>query len=285
MKPLRSGPNTKDEPKRIARTSYYRNQSSVGVSPFNKRPMSEVSRRLTIKLLDWFIVVLLLIVLSYALIVSPEPTLAGSTQGYRATSDYQVAAQGDMQGLIYHTKMTFNEKTVIGKLQKQFPEISSASIELPIVGQRPIIHLVISAPALILNSQLSSFVIDSNGVAVEPAVQYKNAKSLPTLTDVSGFSVSVGAHALSSDTVSFIAQVVAQAKQAKVLLTSLSLPALPQELDVRTGDKPYFVKFYLGGDVKTQIGQWLAARNQFAKSNINPAVYLDVRVSGKIFYK
>lgn len=285
MKVFRSSPNTKTEPKRVPRTSYYRNQAPAGASPFSKRSTPGTSRKITAKFLDWLIVIILVALLGYALIVNPKPTVVGNIHGYRPTSDYQIAAQGNMQGLTYHTKITFNEKSVIAKLQQQFPEISSASVELPIIGQRPVVHLAISPPALILNSQLSSYVIDSDGVAVEQATQLKNAKTLPILTDSSGFGVSVGTHALSSDTVSFITQVVAQAKQAKVPLASLSLPALPQELDVRTSDKPYFVKFYLGGDVKTQVGQWLAARNQFAKGNINPMQYLDVRVSGKIFYK
>jgi hypothetical protein len=70
-----------------------------------------------------------------------------------------------------------------------------------------------------------------------------------------------------------------------VTITSLSLPSKPSELDLRTKDRPYFVKFYMGGDALTQAGQFLAARAQFDRQNHQPADYLDVRVAGKIFYK
>jgi hypothetical protein len=70
-----------------------------------------------------------------------------------------------------------------------------------------------------------------------------------------------------------------------VSVSSLTLPKTAQELDLRTKDRPYYVKFYLGGDALLQAGQFLATRRQFDTSNTQPAEYLDVRVEGKIFYK
>jgi cell division septal protein FtsQ len=60
---------------------------------------------------------------------------------------------------------------------------------------------------------------------------------------------------------------------------------LPQKLDLRAKDQPYFVKFYLGGDPLAQIGQYLAARHHFNEAGQQPAEYLDVRVPGKVFFK
>jgi hypothetical protein len=63
------------------------------------------------------------------------------------------------------------------------------------------------------------------------------------------------------------------------------LPPKAQELDLRASDQSYYVKFYLGGDAMIQTGQYLAARQKFAQTKQQPGEYLDVRVSGKIFYK
>jgi len=41
----------------------------------------------------------------------------------------------------------------------------------------------------------------------------------------------------------------------------------------------------MGGDALVQTGQFLAARKEFDISKKQPPEYLDVRVSGKIFYK
>jgi cell division septal protein FtsQ len=91
----------------------------------------------------------------------------------------------------------------------------------------------------------------------------------------------------------------------EVKATSVELPIFSQKpvirlqisepsFFLRSGDKeylidasgrPYFVKFYLGGDSAVQIGQFLAARHQFDQKNSQPTEYLDVRVGGKVFYK
>jgi hypothetical protein len=63
------------------------------------------------------------------------------------------------------------------------------------------------------------------------------------------------------------------------------LPPSAQEIDLYTSDKSYLTKFYLGGDVLQQSGQFLAARNHFKEIGEDPATYLDVRVQGKIFSK
>ncbi|MGH7156635.1 MAG: hypothetical protein ACREGG_00760, partial [Candidatus Saccharimonadales bacterium] len=87
------------------------------------------------------------------------------------------------------------------------------------------------------------------------------------------------------DSVGFINTVIAECKHSKVPISSLVLPTTPQELDLHTADQPYYVKFYLGGDVLNEAGQFLAARNHFAQTKQSPSQYLDVRVQGKIFYK
>jgi hypothetical protein len=77
------------------------------------------------------------------------------------------------------------------------------------------------------------------------------------------------------------------AKEMKVYsipVSMLALPNLAQQLDVYTTDAPYYTKFFTGGDPALQAAQMIAARQQFA-SGAKPSQYLDVRVSGKVFYK
>jgi len=90
---------------------------------------------------------------------------------------------------------------------------------------------------------------------------------------------------VSASSAKFINTVIAQSKRANVPIVSFVLPNTAQEVDLRTSDKPYYVKFYLGGDALIQTGQFLAARHQFDATNSQPSEYLDVRVAGKIFYR
>jgi hypothetical protein len=108
---------------------------------------------------------------------------------------------------------------------------------------------------------------------------------LTEVTDQSGFSANAGQQVMSADSVKFVNALVAQLKHANVPISEIILPPLAQELNLKISDRPYYVKFYLGGDVLQQTGQFLATRKQFSQTNTQPAEYLDVRVPGKIFYK
>jgi hypothetical protein len=90
---------------------------------------------------------------------------------------------------------------------------------------------------------------------------------------------------LSAIDIAFIKAILVHCAKTGIKVDSLTLPTIAQEVDLRTKDRPYFVKFYLGGDSATQIGQFLAARHNFDQTGSQPGEYLDVRVNGKIFYK
>jgi len=231
------------------------------------------------------LVIVLVGCLIYSLILKPEPKIVATSLAYRPVGDYASAAQAQLKSPKNRTKLTIDEQAITSRLKRQFSEIQVASVGLPIFGQKPVINLDIAPPSFILNSDSQRYIVDNAGVAVALASSLPNLKSLPVIDDQSGFSAQVGHQALSSSSVAFINQLVAQAKLSKVPISTITLPALAQELDIRTSDKPYFTKFYLGGDASVQIGQFLAARHQFASTHVDPADYLDVRVSGKIYYK
>ncbi len=115
--------------------------------------------------------------------------------------------------------------------------------------------------------------------------QLPQIKNLVRLDDQSGFTTQVGKQVLSSQSVNFINNMLAQLQRAKIPVKSLILPKQAQELDLRTNDRPYYVKFYLSGDVLYETGQFLASRHYFDQNHKQPQRYLDVRLGGKIFYK
>lgn len=269
--------------KKIPQANYYQgggvNRSN---DPFKRR--TKRNNNAVAKTIDVFIFIAVLAGLAYSLLVSPNPNVIASTTVYRPASTYRDGARESLGTIKDRTKISFDEQSTISSLQKQFPEISSASIELPLFSQRPTIRLQISRPAYTISGAGGVFVIDNDGVAVDRADKFPAVKGLLTIQDQSGYKISEGNKVLSGDNVSFINTVVAQAKHSNVPVAGFILPPAAQELDLKTADKSYLVKFYLGGDPLVQTGQWLAARHQFG-SGQQPASYLDVRVAGKIYYK
>ncbi len=278
---------------RISRRSplrYYRSGTPPDKSPF-QRASQQKRRGFLTKALDWLVIIIIAAGIVYSLLLRPDPIMAVNSKAYRSTDTYRQATAKTLASLKNRNKLTFDENGLSSALKQKFPEISNVSVDLPLFGQVPTIHITVAQPSLILKaaegspSQSEHFIIDAKGVVAGPQSSYPTIKGLPLITDETGFKAQVGRSVLSLSDVNFILTIVAQAKKAGVPIASLSLPKLAQELDLRTTDRAYFVKFYLGGDGLTQSGQFLAARQQFDQTNMQPHQYLDVRVTGKIYYQ
>jgi len=276
---------TRKSYRRAPIATYYRAAKDSSPSPF-RRKQPKTNRRLVLfNIADIILLAILLLGLVYSLILRPNPQIKADGLQYHSTAVYKSRITPLLNGFKSSNKLTFDEASVVSAIQAKFPEVRSARVELPFFSERPVVWLSVSPPAFTLVNGQSSYLIDEQGVAVARSADIPNIKKLVTVQDQTGFKVNVGQQVLSSEGVVLLNMVIAQSKQAKVPIASLSLPPRAQELDLKTTDQPYFVKFYLGGDGLTQTGQFLAARHEFAKTGKSPSQYLDVRVPGKIFYK
>lgn len=185
-------------------------------------------------------------------------------------------------------KITINTADISQRLVKQFPELSSVSVVLPLLAHRPVVYLTPSQPALVIIGANGTFVLDTTGRALQSTdalASIANLK-LPVLTDQSGLKLANDQRALSSSDVSFIMTVIAQLTAKQVAISSLTLPASSREIDAGISGQPYFVKFNLqNGDALHQAGTFLATKARLASQNITPAHYIDVRVPGRAYYQ
>lgn len=269
-------------------TKYYSSGASKVSqrSPFNKRSLSRGWRqRWPGWLLDLAVVVILAAVLIYSLALKPPPTVTVTNTSYHQSEIYRQYAAQQFKSLKNKNKVTLDESGIAEKLKTRFPEIDNVWLELPLLGQTPKITIEVSKPIIFLGSRGSLYIIDAKGRAVAEAADLPQIRDLSVVDDQSGFNIVVGQQVLSASEVRFIEFVSLQTKKAGVPVSLLSLPPKAQELDLRASDKPYLVKFYLGGDPELQVGQFLAFRNQFEKGGTQPSEYLDVRVQGKVFYR
>jgi hypothetical protein len=264
-------------------TKYYR--SASGTSPFLKKPPKINWKSRALKLGDIVLLLALAGGLIYSLIVNPSPKVVVNNQDYHSAAAYQSAAAGLMGGLKNHSKLTFDGAFVSQKLQAKFPEIARVYVELPLISQRPVVHLNISPPEVLLQSEGKIYVVDGQGVVTGLSAQSAASQKLPLIIDQSSFKVNIAKAVLSQPSIAFVNQLIEQCRLAKVPIDQMILPNAAQELDLKTKDQPYITKFYLGGDASRQIGQFLATRHKFIVSGPPPTNYLDVRVPGKVFYR
>lgn len=282
-RPRRSGQSAQP---RVAVNSYYGNRKPAAdvVSPFEKKKVKKSYQRLIVRGVDLVFFITITVVFVLSLIVKPGVQVILSDSTYHPKQYYAAFINSQISKLTNRNKITFDEQGIKSQIIKAFPEITSSSIELPILGQTPKVSLGVAQPAFFLSSGSDEYLLSANGVAVDLKSYYHNLADLPTIDDQSGFTILKGKHVLSLQDVTFLQTITAEVKKQNVPVKNFVLPKIPEEVELYTADAPYYTRFYMGGDSVAQVGQYLAAHNKF-KSGGGPSQYLDVRVSGKVFYK
>jgi hypothetical protein len=204
-------------------------------------------------------------------------------------ADYSRAANGLLtESLLNRNKITLDSGKVSREMLRQFPELSSVSVTIPLLAHRPIIYIEASTPALVLAASNGSYILSSTGKALLPSGQLPTLSelNLPLVGDQSGVPVVVNQQALTSANVSFVQMVKTQLAAKGMATAAMTLPAAAGELDVQLAGQPYFVKFNLQSNTpREQVGTFLATVTALRKQNVTPAKYVDVRVEGRAYYQ
>lgn len=252
-------------------------------------------RRPLPKLKNVALAIAVLVLFFMAMGVSDKPKLVvlGDTNSVflQDMTQYQQTAQQLFQkSLLNSNKLTINTAPIVQGLVSRYPEIRTATVALPVFGSQPTVYLQPALPQLILATQRNGqFVLDSSGralVAVDKRmVLPTGSKALPAVTDESGIEVKVGDIALPKKSVAFVMQVAGQLKAKQLAVSGWRMPAQASELDISLSGVPYYVRFNLQGSAREEAGSFLATKNYLDGKNIKPAEYVDVRVSGRAYYK
>jgi hypothetical protein len=202
---------------------------------------------------------------------------------YMQSSDiYTAAAQKLLASSITNrTKLTVDLNGTARSLEKQFPELQTVSLGVPLISNRPIVYVQVAQPSVIVQAGNGNYALNSSGLVLA-RVQTLPA-GVPLLADQSGAVITPGKQYLPSSTVAFVQTTAYQLKAAHLSVNTFVLPSeSPYELDARLGSKPYMVRMNLTADALTQSG---AAIGTIQQLSADPNSYIDVRVPGRVYYK
>jgi len=216
-------------------------------------------------------------------------TSNGSAYFMQSPQVYQQAAAKSLSGSILNrNKLTVNTAKVSSDLTDNYPELETAAVIIPLIGQQPVIKVSPYKPSVMLTTPEGGvYLLDTTGRALVSASQITSSGelSVPTVQAPGISGIRLGAQTLSTRTVQFIQQVTAILDAAHISTGTLKLPAGTSELDIPVSGKPYFVKFNLQDDPRQQAGTFLATKERLDHDNATPSQYIDVRVLGRAYYK
>jgi hypothetical protein len=238
---------------------------------------------------------LLLVAVVYQMQLSGSPRVVSlvSAQDAPYLRDTKVYAQAAADiinaSAVNRNKLTVHTSAISDSLRKQFPELDSATVALPFIGDTMTIYIRPADPALVLATTGDSFIIDQRGRALQSVSATSHLPQVPTVTDQSSLTFKSGEQALSRSTTSFIADVAKQYRAMRTDVQAMTLPPGSNELHVYLTGKNYFVKYNLHNasddSARQQAGAYAAVSHYLTNKHITPAQYIDVRLQGRVYYK
>ena len=296
--PQRQRP-TQSVPRNTTVFSYHANRApaaAVGDERQAKDPLKRQPRQLPLwlkpKSVLGAVIILILFLLLIGLDSRPKVVVVGDDPvGIIRSETYQKAARDLFGGsLMNANKLTVNTAEIATVLQRQFPELRTVSVSLPVLGRQPVLYVQPVTPQLVIQTKHSgAFVLDSNGRAFAAVADLrqlqKQKNTLPIITDQTDVDSTIGNVVLPRDSVQFIAEIAAQLRAKQIATETWTLPAGSSELEVKIANTPYFVKFNLQGKAREQAGTFLALHQYLGSQNVVPGQYIDARVTGRAYYK
>jgi hypothetical protein len=239
------------------------------------------------------VIIAAIVSLINVLSVSSNPTIVMLDQkqlGYLHTeAQYQQAAKKLLNSsFVNGNKITIDSSSISSELIKEFPELASVNIKIPLMGRNPIMFLTPNAVIMALTTGSgTSYAVDSNGEVLGIlSAQDVSTQHLTDIQDESSAPIQIGQPILSSSTISFIQIVNYQVTHSNLVVSKLVLPAGASELDLYLLGHNYFVKFNLADSAPLQeVGTFLAVQHNLQVQGITPSQYIDVRVDGRAYYK
>ena len=201
------------------------------------------------------------------------------------TRAYEASVQDYLNGhLLERSRLTINTANLAAHLQNNgYPEVASVSVnEQPAGLGTSSIHLTMRRPVVSWKTGASQLFVDGQGTAFER--NYYTAP-LVEVVDQTGIQA-VNNQVLASDRfLSFIGLVIGKLDAQGLAVSSVVLPAnTTRQLQVSIENVPSPVKFSIDRGAAVQAEDAARAVRYLASRGIS-AEYIDVRVSGKAYYK
>lgn len=239
------------------------------------------------------IVIILFVLASFAYLsvldTNAQVKITGEKVFPREKSSYENKIDELLKKSVFNkSKLTFDEAKLAAEVKKEFPEVNTIKVSVPLVRHRPTIEVTLAKPAAKLVTNEKAYILDGEGRALFEEAQAASAldvNSLLAINDSSGHEITLGKPALTQAQIGFINELIGQVSTKDIKPRSFALSEGGTAVDVRFEEISYFVKFNFYADAKQSSGAFIALYEQINSSGPKPQQYVDLRIPDKAFIK
>lgn len=179
-------------------------------------------------------------------------------------------------------RFLLDQPALVAYVSSKLPEVEDIIQQNTIGIGRTSFNIIMRSPVAGWRIDDKQYYVDSKGIPFE-----RNYFTSPNvqIVDNSGVSLQSGTAIASKRFLSFVGRVVSLAKNSGYTVTKALLPVnTTRELEVSLAEGNYLVRLSIDRPAGEQVEDMVRAVQYFAGRGQTPS-YIDVRVSGKAFYK
>ncbi len=233
------------------------------------------------------IYVLLLVILSYIVFFSDIFKISRvDVQGpnKEITQSLEVETNKYIKSLLTNNNWIFlNSEDLKKQLQKTFTGQESIIVKKKFPNKLEV-KTDAQKSAIIWKTGKQSYVISVSGRAIGEINEKKASGSMPTIVDGSNIPVNVGSKVVARDFVDFVMKLDGYFKANKIAIEQYSVAETTSELNVKINGG-YTIRFNTSDSADSQLRSLTATLDLLKSQNKVPLEYLDLRVTGRAFYK
>ncbi len=179
-------------------------------------------------------------------------------------------------------RFALNAKELSETVSKKYPEVESITTQSESSAEA---HFMVTfrQPTASWKVGAKQYFVDGNGETFE-----KNFHAPPPVivTDKSGASITDGSAVASKGFLRFLGRLVALTNQSGLGdVTEATLPPnTTREIDIKLKNRGYFIKTHTDRDPAQEVEDMQRVIAYLEKRSLNPS-YIDIRVSGRAYYK
>ncbi|MEI6237694.1 MAG: hypothetical protein WCP03_03795, partial [Candidatus Saccharibacteria bacterium] len=264
--------------------NFERSSNMIQDDTIRKRKLSNI-KQLWFSMFVGFAVICLV---GYLFTLGDTPYISLIGTAYRQKTDYQkIVSEVFGKDIRNQLKPLLQSNTLESEISKALPEAQSVIVKSSIIGHKPEVKVTLAEPmAVFAQNNSKNYILSNRGRVLLLTSQTDiNTTLLPIIANQSGVEAKAGGQFLRPDEATALNSLIFQYEKNGIKGVIYTINNIPHEVLVKEPGRGYQVRYLLDETIGTQYGAMIATQKKLIELGNSPALYIDVRLIEKVYYK